>query len=144
MIAVADIEYSIAYCFRLKESITELKKQLSSLEAELEEKQMHISELLISLEKDSYHSNAGIFSFREVESFRVPKDDLSRELFFNFLKDRGIFDQMITVNSQTLNAFAKQEIEAHKSAGNIEEVIDYIIPGIEKGQAYRRFTMRKA
>jgi len=59
-------------------------------------------------------------------SWRVPKDNVSRHHFFSYLKSRGVFDELITVNSNTMNAFCKQEIEAKKEEGDF----DFVIPGV--------------
>ena len=55
-------------------------------------------------------------------------DDIAREKFFNYLKGKGVFEQMITINSRTLNAFAKVELET----ANEEGVLDFQIPGLTK------------
>lgn len=59
-------------------------------------------------------------------SYKIPRTAEDREAFFDYLKSKGIFDQMISVNSQTLNSFAKAEFEASLDEGNV----DFKIPGL--------------
>ena len=52
--------------------------------------------------------------------------------FFAYLKDRGLFDSVITVNSQTLNKLYRTELEAAFGRGEI----DFQFPGIEPPTPY--------
>ena len=71
-------------------------------------------------------------------SFRVPKDPDSRAAFFEYLRSRGVFDELITVNAQTLNKFCKTEEEVAVENGEI----DFRIPGIETPTIYNDLTFR--
>lgn len=88
--------------------------------------------------KEKYQSPAGTFWYRYESSFKVPKETEDREKFFAHLKEKDVFDSMITVNSKTLNSWAKKEEEIAEEAGEL----DFNIPGIEKGapspKGYRR------
>lgn len=59
-------------------------------------------------------------------SYKVPKTPQERCEFFNHLKDKGIYEDLITVHSQTLNSWAKKEIEVAKEMG----ATDFKIPGL--------------
>ena len=59
-------------------------------------------------------------------SYKVPKTLEEREAFFGHLKEKGLFEDMITVHSQTLNSWAKRELEVAAEMG----ADDFQIPGL--------------
>lgn len=69
-------------------------------------------------------------------SFRQPDGEKNRERFFNYLKEQGIFDTMISVNSRTLTAWAKKEVEA-------SDAEDWVPPGLDKPEIYETISLRK-
>jgi hypothetical protein len=71
------------------------------------------------------------------EGFRVPKDLESKKMFFAYLENKGVFDELISVNSNTLNSWAQAEIDAAEEAGNF----DFQLPGLEKSEPRVSFTM---
>lgn len=91
--------------------------------------------------KTSYQSKVGTLSVSYRASFKTPKEDSDREAFFSYLKEKGVYDRLITVNSQTLNSFCKQEMEAATERG---EGLDFSIPGIESPTLNEVLSFRKA
>lgn len=69
----------------------------------------------------------------------VPKDGADRDAFFAYLESKGIFRELITVNSQTLNSYYKKEMEAAIEAGNP----DFKVPGIGEPKLSLTLGMRK-
>jgi hypothetical protein len=69
----------------------------------------------------------------------VPKDGADREAFFGYLESQGIFRELITVNSQTLNSYWKKEFEAAVEQGNP----DWKMPGIADPKHVITLGMRK-
>jgi hypothetical protein len=105
-----------------KRELYELKKrEASDVNAQVEAIENKLAECLDESGKDSYKSEFGTVSLSFRTSYRVPQGD-GREEFFNYLKSRGDFDGLITVNSQTLNGWAKKEIEAAKERGEVLEI----------------------
>jgi len=136
-LTVKQIEAMIAESFRMKEQYAEAKKIASEYYNKLSKIQAEVIEVLMDLGKTKYVSDSGTFSFKVNETFRVPKTPEDRERFFNFLKEKEIYEDMITVNSATLNSWAKLEIE------NSTE-LDYQIPGLEKSPPSFKASMLKA
>ena len=139
-ITVNDLEGLIAQCFEQRAKYDELKDKASEEHEKLEQLQAKIITTLESLEMDSYKSKSGNFSYRYEESFQTPKDLESKKAFFDYLKEKGVYDTMISVNSKTLNAFAKEEIKVAEARGEL----DFQIPGLVKSAPVARATMRKA
>ncbi len=59
-------------------------------------------------------------------SVATPKTEAERLAFFGYLKKIGEFDNLITVNSQTLNSWYKAELQAAEQRGDIE----FDVPGL--------------
>ena len=72
-------------------------------------------------------------------SWKTPKEKSAREAFFNYLKEKELYDEMITVNSQSLNAFCKSELETAKEEGNI----DFTIPGLDEPSLSETISLRR-
>lgn len=80
----------------------------------------------------------GTLSMQNMFSVKVPAGDNKAE-FFEYLKERGIFEDMATIHSATLNSWYKQEIDAAIEEGNA----DFRIPGIEEPKIVKRLGMRR-
>ena len=137
-VTVKQLEAMIDYAFRLREEYQNAKDEAESLYAKLKDHQESIVTMLEALEMTSYKSKAGLFAYKYTATFKTPKTPEQKEQFFAFLREKGIFDNMISVNSRTLNSWAKQEEAANA------DVLDFCIPGLEKGQPESIVTMRKA
>jgi hypothetical protein len=111
-----------------KEASEDVKKIEASLLAVFEEQ---------DLEKFSV-KGLGTVSTRNNFSVSVPKGD-SKEIFFNWLKEKGDFENLITVNSMTLNAYYKDEMAKAVEEGNV----DFHIPGLEEPKLYKTLQLRK-
>lgn len=61
--------------------------------------------------KSKYHVD-GVGSITKVTSWKVqvPKEPTKKAAFFAYLKERGVFDELVGVNYQTLNAFYNEEM----------------------------------
>jgi len=102
-----------------------MKSEIKTLQEDLNRKQERIQAHLDQLGKTKHSGRMGTVSMK-IESYpSVPKDPQKRQQFFNWLKEKGMFDDMITVNSNTLRSFYKAE----KAAAN--EDPDFEIPGLE-------------
>lgn len=95
---------------------------------------------LEQLGKDNYRSNVGTFSITHRTSVKVPQGD-DKMSFLDYLKERGIHDSMVTVNSQTLNGWYRQEFEQARSEGRLME---FSIPGIGEPVINKLISFRKA
>lgn len=75
-------------------------------------------------------------------SFQTPKEIEQKDAFFNWIASTFGDDTlkgMVTVNSQTLNAFCKREFEAALERGEA----DFKIPGINEPTAQETVNFRK-
>lgn len=84
--------------------------------------------IMQAFEKTSYKSTYGNVVRAKRFSYKTPKSEEERAAFFGFLKEKKLFDSMITVNSKALNSFCAKEVEAAIEAGDI----DFTIPGLQE------------
>lgn len=126
-----------AYSLKLEaEAIDEKKK---AKEKELSELSKVIMAEFERLDKTSYVGRRSTTVCVQRPTVTLPKEPEKREAFFDFLKKRQIFDDMVTINYQSLNAFYKTEIEQAIEEGNHE----FKIPGIDEPKIHRYLTFRK-
>ena len=141
-ITVADVNKIVAD-IRAKEEEYEAQKKISTaLGNEVEKLYEQAGQILLDLGQDSFKTPLGTVSLRKRTSFKTPKDEASREAFFNKLKEMGVFDSMITVNSNTLNSFLKAEYESAEARG--EDMVTYKFAGIEPPTVSVTASLRKA
>lgn len=112
------------------------EKKLNEAKGVIEAK---IMEQLKSVGNDSYKSSLGTAYISTSLSYKMPKDEENRAQLFDYLKKQNTFDTLITINSQTFNAWCKAETEAAKAAGTFP----FAIPGVEDPISYEAIRFRK-
>jgi hypothetical protein len=75
----------------------------------------------------SYKGKKGAVTQEVRLSVKIPQSDEDRESFFNYLRERDIYNAMISVNSTTLNSWYAKEFELAKDAGR---GLGFKVPGI--------------
>jgi hypothetical protein len=128
---------------RAKEEEYEAARKISTaLGFEVDKLYEQAGQILLDLGQDSFKTPLGTVSLRKRASFKTPKTEEDRNAFFNQLKEMGVFDSMITVNSNTLNSFLKAEYEAAEERG--EDMVTYKFAGIEPPTVSVTASLRKA
>lgn len=82
---------------------------------------------LQELDRDNYSAPAGKIEMKDQWRVNLPKTDQDKMLFFDFLKEQGIFEKMATVNSNSLNSLYRSYWEDAKAKG---EGMTFGLPGI--------------
>ncbi len=105
------------------EAAADVKKELEKKVVALEQKMLEV------LHETGRHNfpladGTNVYIHRRL-AFTIPKTPEQRIEFFNYLRDKGVFDNMITVNHNTLNSYCKAEYEAAEGRGELVS-----IPGI--------------
>ncbi len=130
----------------LIKDLTDIRGQLDELRDE--EKKLNeakgaveakIMEQLKAVGNDSYKSSLGTAYISTSLSYKMPKDEQNRSELFEYLQKQNTFDTLITINSQTFNAWCKAETEAAKAAGTFP----FAIPGVEDPISYETIRFRK-
>lgn len=134
--SAAQLAADVDELHEIKAESDRLKDKLAEVTKRFTEKQEKILAVLEHIGVDkAVGSRGGVAAVEVKESVKVPKDETSRELFFNYLKDLGIFENMVTVHSQTLNAWYNAEVA--------DREVGWTVPGIEPGKVYKKVKLIK-
>lgn len=135
-----DLLEQIAFnCYAYKKLAADLDKQKKEATAKKEEMQEIMGHLMEVLDVTSYKSKSGTITKTEQPNYRLPQDDDSRKKFFSYLKEKGLYDQLITVNSRSLQSFVKQEVELAEAEDNF----GFLPDGIEETEYRTVYSLRK-
>lgn len=96
----------------LKSQINELEDKADGLKNELRNYERQLLAFFETSGKDRCGSTMGDISVRERLSVKTPKSESDKRALFDWLNKRGIFFEFASVNSNSLNALYKQEVEA--------------------------------
>lgn len=121
---------------RLKEAQIGQEKKLITNQLEIEEGKM--IDMLETSGLSSYKGPEGQAIISARTSVKIPRTQEDREAFFNYLKELGLYDTMIGVNSQTLNSFYKSQFEEAKERGDV----DFEIPGLKEVELRKTLSFR--
>lgn len=123
--------------FELREIIDDIKENLKEAQENYDSVENELLDMLDALGLKSFKSPLGSVETRRRESVKIPQGPAKDE-FFNYLKERGQFDALITVNSQTLNSWYKEE-----SAEAIKNQKMLVIPGLEAPTMMMSLALKK-
>lgn len=137
-ITVKELEDLCARAFAKKQEIEAQEEVVSKLKAEMEEMKAKLTQHLNDFDKTSYESAFGKIYTSQIMTVPIPKTPESKKEFFEYLKDKGL-DNMITVNSQTLNSWYRTEYKLAQEEGNI----NFKIPGLEEPFVKQTISFRK-
>lgn len=127
-LTISELEELCKKCFAKKREIEELEEQIKSLNQEFEDIKNVLLLHLTELEKSSYDSAIGKVTVKNIFTVANPKTPEARKAFFDYLKIKGIFEDMISVHSKTLNSFYKEEMRIAQEEGQLS----FSIPGLDE------------
>lgn len=140
-VTVKDLDDLNKTIFEQRELIAqmeELVKAQNKILAQLEGKAVAY---LKELGREKYQSPYGTISVAERWTWKQPQTPEQREAFFNYLRDKGVFDNMISVHAQTLNSFCNSEWDEAKKAG---AGFDFRVPGLPEPSLFERLHVLRA
>lgn len=120
-----------------REATDKIKAEYQAENKKLEELEAKLLNALEEHKLKSFKSEYGDVGVRERRSVKIPQGD-NRSLFFEYLKEKGEFDALITVNSQTLNGWYNEEQEKAKNAGEL-----FYVPGLEIPITTKSIVLKK-
>lgn len=125
--------------FKQKAEVDRIKVELRAAESKLQK----ITDELLPMLKDAGLSKVEIDGCGKIVvdnkiSVKVPKEPELKDAFFRYLREKGIFDQLATVHSATLNAFYNAEIAAAREDGKE----DFKIPGLEPSGEWSKLRFK--
>ena len=125
----------------LRHKKAELSAQEAAIQEQLKALEANILQGMEQSEQDKI-SVEGLGTIYRIDRFTVqtPKSRYDKKALFSFLEERGIFNEMVSVNSQTLNAFYKEENAAALKRGDV----DFKLPGVGEPKLSQSLGFRKA
>jgi len=138
-ITLHDFEKLVDEAFDERQKMEDYQAEVKKHREVLDKKNKEIMIYLESCGKKGYDHGRGRLTVSEYLSVQVPRDPESRKKFFGFLKTKGDFDNLITVNSQTLQSYYKAEFETAVKAG----AKSFDMPGIGAPTYYTRLKYRR-
>lgn len=91
-------------------------------------------------EVDSIKAHGFTFYKETKSSVTTPKTNEEKQQLFEFLQNRGIFLDTVSVNSMTLNALYKSLAEDAAKEG----ILDYRMPGVGEPTTYTTLKLRRS
>lgn len=137
-ITLEAFEKLIADAYELKANIDALEEQKKSLQFNLTSLQAKILLHMEQHNKKSYKTQHGTVVAATKFSVRLPDTEEKQIEFYNYLRERGHFDNLISVHHAKLNSYYNKELEAAQERGDI----DFKIPGIDEPKSYVQIQMR--
>lgn len=125
--------------FSQKEVINTLEFNLKKEEEKLQTIKNNIMLILDKFGKAKQDTALGLVYISEKLSVSHPKEVEARAKFFEYLKSKGVFETLISVNSQTLNKLYREEREIALDEGKT----DFNIPGIGEPTLIKTLNFRK-
>jgi len=110
--------------FRLKNAIKEIENSVKPLQEELELLEREIVAELEEQGLTSFPSRSGLIVKTVRTSVKIPQGD-DKFQFFDYLRERGQFEALATVNSAQLNKWYKEELELAQKEKKM-----LVIPGL--------------
>ena len=95
-----------------RDKADEAEKKAAEENKKLTKMENKILEYLEALGRTSYDAPIGKFTRETRYSVKLPQGE-DKEKFFEYLKERGVFEDMVHMNSKTLQSFYRTEMEAH-------------------------------
>ena len=128
------------------EQMYKLKEEIKNLEASIKDKQEIYSDIerrvLATFEAhnlSNFECSAGKVIRSNRVSVKQPSSPEAKAEFFAYLKGKGIFEEMVSVNSKTLSAYVKREIEQAELDGKM----GFVPPGLEAPTRFEYVALRK-
>lgn len=133
-----DLKEYIKSLNKANEEYLKSKEETSLLYRRCEAIENSILRILEAHNLKKFSCEFGNIERRSRTSVKMPTDEGQRKAFLDYLKDKGM-DNLITVNSQTLNSYIKTLVNDAEESG--EELI--LPPGISAPSITYTLSLRK-
>lgn len=129
-------------CKKMAEKEIEIEKAaavVTALNKEYMQLEGQVVQYLKDLGRDKYDSPYGKCSITEKWRVNLPKDDEAKRALFEHLREREIFDQYATVNSNSLNSLYMADWKAAQAEGR---GMEFSMPGIEAPKLFEALKFK--
>jgi hypothetical protein len=139
-VTIGQMKDLAAKIVELRKREAEVDRQKKELAQELDTTERQMLSNLEASGLTQFRAGEGLFSVSHRTSVKVPKEPEDRAAFFKHLQDEGLFNDMITVHSATLNSYYKSKLKEAQEKG----LDDCQIPGIGEVTINQILSFRSA
>lgn len=139
-VTVKELDDLIAEIVKQEDIIEQKEEELSNENKKLMELNAKAVSYLKELDREDYKSAVGTAAIKQEWTVRNPETDADKELLFEHLRERGIFNKYATVNNRSLNSLFKSDWEEAKKRG---EGLEFSLPGIKPAQLFEKFKLTR-
>lgn len=138
--APADLAAATKLAAELKEEIAGIALTLKQKEDKLQDVRQELLAALEFMGIESIRAHGYLFHKEEKTSVTTPKTTEQKQELFEYLKEKGLYWEMVSVNSQTLNALY------HSLSTQAEEegILAFKLPGVPDPTTYTNLKMRRS
>lgn len=137
--APADLKDVTKQAADYKEEIDAMEVKLKSIKEKYKRVSDTILRTLDLMELENVRAHGFLF-YRETKSSVVtPKTPEEKKMLFDFLQEKGVFLEIASVNSQTLNSLYKTFAAEAADKGNF----DFKMPGVPEPTSYTSLKLRR-
>lgn len=122
----------------LRDDKNELEDRVKDLNTDIADVQARILEAMIEHEIPSIKGPFGTISVKYQKTFRQPETMEDKLKLFEYLKEEGIFNDMVKVDSRTLSSWASEEVEARERDG----IVGWVPPGLQPPSEFPKISLR--
>lgn len=143
-ITVQEIKDTIQRLAVVRDEIDKRTDDMKPFTEEKESLQAKLTLMLKEIGEDSFKSEFGTISKITNLTVKLPKGE-DREEFFNYLRERGSFESLVTIDYQTLNAYYREQREQAIENGDAIAALNFSLPGIGQANSFEtiRFLRKK-
>lgn len=124
---------------RMKAEIEKDEESLASKQEAFKSVKESIRRTLELSGIDNVRANGFLFFTKTKSSVQTPKTAEDKKKLFDYLESQGLFLEIASVNSQTLNSLYKNLSEKAAEEGNL----DFTLPGVKPAESYVTLEMRR-
>lgn len=142
LVTVADLNALIEQ-IKLKEDEIEVQdRKMKDLNIELGSLKGKAVAYLIELKQTEYASPLGKIEIKKYERVNLPESLPDKMAFFEYLKQKEMFENMATINSNSLNAFYFRERSAYIESGG--DPMTFTLPGVPAPKTFSKLDFRES
>lgn len=123
-----------------REERDDLEAKAKAIGKEADEMEAKILAHLTEYGMPNFKGAFGTVSIRNTKTVYQPETMEEKLKFFDYLREQGVYDSMVSVNSRTLSSWATKEIEAKEKDG----VYGWVPPGLKPAQNFQKVTLSRS
>jgi len=138
-VSLQEMNSMVEKLYSLKDEIAVLEDQVKTKNEEFRKIEARVLNLLEATGQNSYECASGKIVKTKRSSVKQPQTPEAKAAFYEWLKAKGDFENLISVNSRTLTSYVKKEIEALEEEGKF----GFVPPGLEAPETVHYLSLKR-